>query len=138
MSYLQMEGLMDDLILKVNWLATLLGAALAHLVGWAWYSQTFFGSRWAAGLGIKYDRKMPVVLMMQQLAGLLLVSWFVAASVAAELLMLSLLGTFGFCVQNYAGEGFARHPRAVKLINGGYWVAAVLVMRLVHLLFGAL
>ena len=77
---------MDDLILKVNWLATLLGAALAHLVGWAWYSQTFFGSRWAAGLGIKYDRKMPVVLMMQQLAGLLLVSWFVAASVAAECL----------------------------------------------------
>ena len=42
MSYLQMEGWMDDLILNVNWLATLLGAALAHLVGWAWYSQTFF------------------------------------------------------------------------------------------------
>lgn len=81
---------------------------------------------------------MPVVLIMQQLAGLLLVSWFVAASVAAELLMLSLLGTFGFCVQNYAGEGFARYPRAVKLINGGYWVAAVLVMLLVHLLFGAI
>ena len=32
---------MDNLVVNVSWLATLLGAALAHLVGWAWYSQTF-------------------------------------------------------------------------------------------------
>ena len=127
---------MDNLVVNVSWLAALLGAALAHLVGWAWYSQTFFGDRWAAGLGIEYDRKMPVHLMAQQLAALFLISWFVAAAVAAGLALLSLLGAFGFCVQNFAGEGFARHPREVRLINAGYLVVAVLAMLSVHLVMG--
>ena len=76
--------------------------------------------------------------MGQQILALLLVSWFVAVCIAVAMPALVVLGLISFVVLHYAGEGFARHSPAVKLINGGYWIAAVLVMLFVHLLFAAM
>lgn len=129
---------MRDQILNVSWLAMLAGAALAHVIGWLWYSPGLFGRRWAAGLGKEYDQSMPVALMIQQAAGLLLISWFVAVCVAADLVAVAILDVLGFSLQNYAGEGFAGHSQDVRLINAGYWFASALAMLFVHMLAGTL
>ena len=129
---------MNELFQNVEWLAVIIGAVLAFLAGWLWYSPGLFGRRWATGLGLEYGQHMPFAVMGQQIMALLLVSWFVAVCIAIAMPALAALGLISFVMLHYAGEGFAGHSPAVKLINGGYWIAAVLVMLFVHLLFAAL
>ena len=48
---------MSEITTNVNWVAVVVGAVLAYLLGWLWYSPKLFGSdrsgRWyaLAGLG---------------------------------------------------------------------------------------
>ena len=123
---------MVELTQNVNWMAVIVGALLAFFAGWAWYSPKLFGKRWAQSLAIDLAGAPPVAAMMLQGLGLFLLSWFVAVTAASGALMTLLLGALAFVVLGYSGESFAGHTPAVRLINGGYWVLAVVVMILTN------
>ncbi|HCA91385.1 MAG TPA: DUF1761 domain-containing protein [Alphaproteobacteria bacterium] len=123
---------MMELTQDVSWIAVIVGAVLAFFAGWAWYSPIGLGNRWAQGLGIDMGGKPPVTPMMLQGLGLFLLSWFVAVTAASGALMTLLLGALAFVVLGYSGESFAGHTPAVRLINSGYWVLAVVVMILTN------
>ena len=44
---------MGELTTGVSWLAVIVGAAVAFLVGWLWYSPKLFGPKWAEGVGVQ-------------------------------------------------------------------------------------
>ena len=43
---------MSELTSGVSWLAVIVGAIVAFLLGWLWYSPQLFGEKWAAGSGV--------------------------------------------------------------------------------------
>ena len=126
---------MVELTQNVNWMAVIVGVLLAFFASWAWYSPKLFGKRWAQGLAIDLAGAPPVAAMMLQGLGLFLLSWFVAVTAAPGALMTLLLGALAFVVLGYSGESFGGHTPAVRLINGGYWALAVVVMILTNAAF---
>ncbi len=121
-----------ELTQDVSWIAVIVGAVLAFLDGWAWYSPIGLGNQWPQGLGIDMGCKPPVTLMMLQDLGLFLLSWLVAVTSASGALMTLLLGVLAFVVLGFSGESFAGHTPAVRLINSGHWVLAVVVIILTN------
>jgi hypothetical protein len=43
---------MAEITENVNWIAVTVGAVLAFLLGWLWYSPKLFGTKWAEGAGV--------------------------------------------------------------------------------------
>jgi len=52
---------MEELYMEVNWIAVLVGAVAAYLLGWLWYSPKLFGTKWMAGVGITPDDNTPMM-----------------------------------------------------------------------------
>ena len=123
---------MIELTQDINWIAVATGTVLAFVAGWVWYSPLLFGDRWADGLDINMANKVPIVPMGLQVIGLFLLSWFVCVTAAGEALLTLILGALAFLLLGFSGETFAGHPPAVRLINAGYWVLALVVMILVN------
>lgn len=71
---------MDSLTANVEWLPTILGAVIAFLVGWLWYSPKLFVVAWLEGVRLPADAgdDMPAAAMIVQAAGTLLLSWVLA------------------------------------------------------------
>ena len=123
---------MIELTQDINWIAVATGTVLAFVAGWVWYSPLLFGDRWADGLDVNMANKVPIVPMALQVIGLFLLSWFVGVTAAGEALLTLILGALAFLLLAFSGETFAGHPRAVRLINAGYWVLVLVVMILVN------
>lgn len=123
---------MIELTQDINWIAVATGTVLAFVAGWVWYSPLLFGDRWADGLDVNMANKVPIVPMGLQVIGLFLLSWFVGVTAAGEALLTLILGALAFLLLGFSGETFAGHPPAVRLINAGYWVLALVVMILVN------
>jgi len=111
---------------QVNWLAAVVGVIAAFVAGSLWYSPWVFGRRWADGLGFSLDGKPPLEPMLAQIAGLGLLSLFIAVADGSPMALLLGLA--------YSGESFARHPLDVRLINAGYLLLAALIMLLTQAL----
>ena len=123
---------MIELTQDINWIAVTTGTVLAFVAGWVWYSPLLFGDRRADGLDVNMANKVPIVPMALQVIGLFLLSWFVGVTAAGEALLTLILGALAFLLLGFSGETFAGHPPAVRLINAGYWVLALVVMILVN------
>ena len=123
---------MQEVTSQLDWLAACVGAAVAFGAGSLWYSPWVFGRQWAEGLGFTLEGKPPVEPMVAQIAGLVLLSLFIA--VAGDALGTVLLGMAAFLGLGYSSESFARHPRSVRLINAGYLLLAALIMLLTQAL----
>jgi len=125
---------MGELTNGVNFLAVIVGAVLAFVVGWAWYSPKMFGEKWAAGSGVKMGdaNEMPVAAMAAQAIGLLLMSWFVGVTAASGLLLTVILATFGFAVLAYSGNTFSGKSAYARNVDAGYWIVALFVMIIVQ------
>ena len=123
---------MIELTQDINWIAVATGTVLAFVAGWVWYSPLLFGDLWADGLDVNMANKVPIVPMALQVIGLFLLSWFVGVTAAGEALLTLILGALAFLLLGFSGETFAGHPPAVRLINAGYWVLALVVMILVN------
>lgn len=121
---------MEELLNGVNWLAVIVGAVAAFLVGWLWYSPKLFGKKWAEGVGVKLDTasKMPVGAMVTQMAGLLLMSWFVGVTAVSSALLTVILATLAFVVLAFSGGSFAQKSAYAKFTDAGYWVVALVIM----------
>ena len=130
-----------EILSSVNWLAVIVGAVVAFLVGWLWYSPMLFGKKWAAGNGVELGSasSMPVGAMVTQAIGLLLVALFVGVTealskqVAVSIALFTfVLAVIAFGVMNASGGLFAKKPTAVVLIDFGYLIVAAIVMFLVQ------
>ena len=121
---------MQELCADVNWIAVIVGAVAAFLVGWLWYSPMLFGKTWAAGndLQLGSAQDMPVGAMVAQGIGLLLLSWFVGVTAVEGKLMTLILAVIAFGALNASGGLFTKKPGAVIGIDIGYWVVAAIVM----------
>jgi hypothetical protein len=130
-------GIMSEIITNVSWLAVVVGAVVAFLLGWLWYSPALFGKKWAAGNGIEMGSasSMPVVAMVAQIVGLFLMSWFVGVTAVESKLLTFILATLAFGVLNFSGSQFAKKPAVVGYIDFGYWLAAAVVMFICQAIF---
>lgn len=119
-----------EITANVNWLAVIVGAVVAFLVGWLWYSPMLFGKKWAAGNGVEMGTasSMPVGAMVFQAVGLLLVSWFVGVTAVSSALLTFILAVIAFGVMNISTGLFAKKPTEVVLIDFGYLIVAAIVM----------
>ncbi|MDE0590180.1 DUF1761 domain-containing protein [Halocynthiibacter sp. C4] len=121
---------MAELTTNVSWLAVIVGAVAAFLVGWLWYSPKLFGEKWAEGVGVSLGSadKMPAAAMISQALGLFLMSWFVAVTAASNLLLTVILATVAFTIMGYANAAFAGHSTYARNVNAGYWLVALVIM----------
>ena len=121
---------MSELTNGVNWIAVIVGAVAAFIMGWLWYSPKVFGTKWAEGLGVELGNasEMPVGAMVTQAVGLLLMSWFVGVTAANNALLTVILATVAFTLLGYSGGMFGRQNAYVRNVNAGYWIAALVVM----------
>ena len=125
---------MLELMQNLSWVAVIAGTVTAFVAGWIWYSPLLFGDQWADGLDVHMGNRIPIVPMVCQVAGLFLLSLFVGVSIDVSALVILILGALAFLLLGFSGESFAGHPMAVRLINAGYWVLALMVLLLVHAL----
>lgn len=128
---------MGEITMGVGWFAALVGAILAFLVGWLWYSPTLFGTKWAEGSGVEMNTadKMPWDAMAAQFLGLLLMSWFVAVTAANDALLTVILATLAFAVMQWSGNTFGGKSLYARNVDAGYLFAALVVMIIVQGIF---
>ncbi|WP_420408940.1 DUF1761 domain-containing protein [Hoeflea sp.] len=125
---------MAELTGIAGWLAVIAGAIVSFLAGWLWYSPLLFGPKWAEGSGVEMGTAsdMPFGAMVAQFLGLLLMSWFVGAGLAAAMLPLVVLGTLAFAVLAYSGGLFTKRSPYARNVDAGYWIVALILMIGVH------
>ncbi|MBT8408640.1 MAG: DUF1761 domain-containing protein [Alphaproteobacteria bacterium] len=128
---------MTELTANVSWLAVIIGAVVAFLAGWLWYSPMLFGPKWAEGVGVEMGTAsdMPLPAMGAQALGLLLLSWFVGVTAASNLLATVLLATVAFTVLGYSGSLFTKKSAYAARTDAGYWLVAVVLMIVVQGIF---
>lgn len=125
---------MAEIVTGVNWLAVIIGAVLAFVLGWLWYSPRLFGTKWAEGSGINMGSasQMPMGAMAAQVLGLLLMSWFVGVTAVSNALLTVILAIVAFTVLAYSGNSFSGKSSYARLVDAGYWIAALVVMIVVQ------
>lgn len=114
----------------VNWLAVVVGAIAAFLLGWLVYSPILFIKGWAAGSGVDLDdgSKPPVFAMLAQISALFLLALVVGITASSDALItaiLAILAAAAFAVSNGA---FCRKSSFAMAVDGGYVIAAGAVM----------
>lgn len=121
---------MGELTTNVSWLAVIIGAVAAFLVGWLWYSPKLFGPKWAEGVGVEMGAasEMPMGAMGLQALGLLLMSWFVSVTAASNLLLTVILATVAFAVLGMSGAMFRKNSDYARNADAGFLIVALVLM----------
>ena len=129
---------MEELLMNVNWTAVVVGAVLAFVLGWLWYSPKLFGSAWAKGSGINMDSekksKMEAAPMVAQAAGTFLMAWVIGITATTDSLTLAILITLTIATLIKASGLFAMKSKMAVTIDAGFVLAMAAVMIAVHAL----
>jgi hypothetical protein len=114
----------------VNWLAVVLGAVAAFLVGWLWYSPKMFGVKWAAGVGVQLGSasSLPVGAMVSQFAALFLLATVVGITATTNALFTALLAILAAAMFVASSGAYVKKSSAAILIEFFYIVVAGAVM----------
>jgi len=131
---------MGELIAGVNFVGVIVGAVMAFLLGWLWYSPMLFGRKWAEGVGVEMGTAdtMPAGAMISQFIGLVLVSWLVGVTAVSNALLTILLAAVAFALLGYAGGMFRKNSGYARMTDAGYLVASVIVMIICQGIFRSL
>jgi hypothetical protein len=123
---------MEAITAGVSWIDVIVGAVLAFVLGWLWYSPQLFGKQWAAALGIELGSasSMPMAAMVSQGVGLILVAW-ACALVGANFWIWAVV-VIGFAVLQYSTALFGKVAATAAYINAGYLLAVGLLVWLVR------
>jgi hypothetical protein len=123
-----------DAILNVSWIAVIVSAVLAFVLGWLWYSPMLFGKKWAAALGVELGTmsSIPKGTMATQVVGLIGISW-VGTLLSGSLWTWALV-IVAFGILNFTGGLFAKRGMAANWIDAGYLVSAGIVIYVVSLI----
>jgi hypothetical protein len=121
---------MGEITADVNWLAVVIGAVVAFVLGWLWYSPSLFGAKWAEGVGVKLDSAegLPVGAMVAQAVGTFLLAWVVGVTAASNALLTFILIVLTIVVLMFAGGLFARKSLYAIYTETGFIVAMAVVM----------
>jgi len=124
---------MDAITMDVSWIAVIVGAILAFLLGWLWYSPMLFGKQWAAALGVELGSAsaMPMGAMVTQAVGLLGLAW--VGNLLAGNPWLWALVIVAVAVLNFSGALFGKRGMAANWVDAGYLVASGVLIYIVNL-----
>ena len=125
---------MEEITANVSWIAIIVGAVVSFLVGWLWYSEKLFGTKWAEGSKVELGNAsdMPIGAMVTQVLGLVVVAWVVAVLAEKQMLWTTILMVIGYELLQYSGNSFSQKTNYAKLVDGGYWVLSVIIMIVVQ------
>jgi hypothetical protein len=123
--------------MELNWIAIIVGAIAAFMVGWLWYSQAVFGKKWAEGSKVELGSAsaMPVFAMLAQLAAVFLLALVVGITATTDALVtaiLAILAATAFVVSNGA---FVKKSNYALIVDGGYIIVSGVVMIVAQAIF---
>ena len=120
---------MTELTANVNWLAVIIGAVVAFVLGMLWFSAKMFGVKWALGSGLdpKGPAKPPVAAIISQAIGTFLLAWLVGVTAASNALATIVLAGLTLIALVAAG-GLFTNKSSYAIIAETTYVAAMLVI----------
>jgi hypothetical protein len=128
---------MTELAQNTNWLAIIVSAIIAFVLGYLWYSPKVFGKRWAEGTGVVLDdtSRPPLLAMATQIIATFLLSSIVFYLQANRSLLF--LGLVVLCLIFLSASQtlFSQKSPIAVLIDQGYVLAMVLTLLMVQNLF---
>ncbi len=121
---------MSEIVTGVDWIAVIVGAVLAFMLGWLWYSPKLFGRKWAEGVGLDPagPAKLPAAAMAFQAAGTFLLSWVVGITAKNNALLTIILVAVTIMALIAAGGNFTNKSRYAITAEAGFVAAMVIVM----------
>ena len=121
---------MEEITTGVNWLATGVGALVAYILGWLWYSPLLFLNRWLVGIGLTPEdaKQPPVAAMAVQALGTFLLAWIVGLTAVTNSLMTCLLVVAMLMTMMVSGGLYMKKQPIAMVIEVGYVAAMVIVM----------
>ena len=124
----------------VNWIAVIVGAVVAFLVGWLWYSPKLFGVKWAEGCGVSLGSadEMPVFAMVAQMAALLLLSIVVGVTATVNALFTAILAILAAAAFVAASGAFVKKSTYAIRVEFFYIVVAGAIMIICQGIFRAM
>ncbi len=129
--------MLEEITLNINWLAVIVGAIVAFILGAIWYNPKVFGTKWAEGVRLSLEDAQGscAPAMITQAIGTFLLAWVVGvtASHNALITMILILVTIIFLV--IAGGLFAKKSSYAITTEASYIVAMVFIMILAHAIF---
>ena len=122
---------------SISWLAIIVGAVAAFLVGWLWYSPKLFGVKWAEGVGVDLGSadEMPMAAMVFQILGMLLMSWVIGITAAQNALFTAILVILAITALILANGYFARKSAYAIRTEAGFIIVAGIIMILAQGIF---
>lgn len=126
---------------NVNWLAVLVSAVSAFLIGWVWYSPLLFAKAWMKASGMS-EEKITKANMGKTFAFAFLFTLIAAINLAFFLADPSVTASSGALYGFLTGFGwmmmgigviamFEQRSWTYILINGFYWVVSMTLMGLI-------
>ena len=128
---------MESEFANISWLAVIVGAIAAFLVGWLWYSPMLFGKNWAKGSGVEMGTadEMPKFAMVSQFTALLLLSTVVGITASFEALITAILAILAAATFALSGGAFVKKSSYALKTDFGYIIVAGNVMILCQAIF---
>ncbi len=121
-------------MLDVNWTAVVVGAVLAFIAGWVWYSPKVFGTKWASGSKITMSgtKQMPMAPMLAQAVGTFLFAWVIGVTETTSNIALAILIAITFAVLVKAAGLFSQKSKYAIWVDASYILVMALIMILTH------
>ncbi len=125
---------MGEITANINWLAVVVGAVLAFLLGWLWYSPSLFGINWAKGVGVSLGdaSEMPVKAMVTQAVATFFLAWVVGVFAANSAVPALILVVLTIVLLMASGGFFSKKSDYAIATETGFVVAMAAVMVAVH------
>lgn len=117
--------------MDVNWTAVIVGAVLAYVAGWLWYSEKMFGTKWSAGVGLDISDDVSAPMgpaMVAQAFGTFLLAWTVGVIYATDNPALIILLACTYAVLVKAKGFFQMNTRYAIVVDATYVLVMVAIM----------
>ena len=121
---------MIEITTNINWLAVVVGAVIAYLVGWIWYSPKVFGAKWMEGVGVsgEGETKPPLAPMITQAIATFLLAWVVGVTATHNALHTIILIVVTIVALVIAGGLFSQKSCYAIGVEAGYIVVMAAIM----------
>lgn len=124
---------MEAIITDVNWLAVVVGALVAFLVGWFWYSDKLFGKKWREGIGTgAVSERSTAMPMITQAVGTFLLAWVIGVTEVTDSIYLAILIILTAAVIVKANGLFGMKTKYTIMVEVGYVIVMGAIMVLTH------
>ena len=124
---------MEELLMNMNWTATIVGAIAAFLVGWVWYSPMLFQKGWLEGVGVSPDDSSSMMhAMLAQAVGTFLLAWVIGVTATTNSLALAILIALTIATIIKANGLFCKKSHYAIMVESGFILVMVAVMIAAH------